>query len=236
MTTARRVLSAFFASSVSAEVGGDPRTILLVKTCIFYVLFALVPLMVTAGVSGQCLAGKSQAQVIRNKARRMRLVGLNDSAVLVPCVATLYWFASHGRFGAAFAAVQAVESVATAPASELESVAATHRALMEEAKRRGVFVAADPLQTTSTATTVRRQGERVLTLDGPFAETKEQLAGYYILECADLDEAIAWAARIPTNCAGGHGCVEIRPLRTAYLAGGSVHDFDRETPAPLVVP
>ena len=49
-------------------------------------------------------------------------------------------------------------------------------------------------------------------MDGPFAETKEQLAGYYILDCKDLDEAIAWAARIPTACKGASGCIEIRPI------------------------
>ena len=49
--------------------------------------------------------------------------------------------------------------------------------------------------------------------DGPFAETKEQLAGYYIVDCKDLDEAIAWAAKIPTACGGQQGCVEIRPLQ-----------------------
>jgi hypothetical protein len=103
--------------------------------------------------------------------------------------------------------------MATVPAGELEAIAAAHAALMEEARKRGVFVAADPLQTTSTATTVRRQGGKVLTLDGPFAETTEQLAGYYILDCVDLDEAIDWASRMPTTCAGGEGCVEIRPLR-----------------------
>jgi hypothetical protein len=48
--------------------------------------------------------------------------------------------------------------------------------------------------------------------DGPFAETKEQLAGYYILDCKDLDEAIGWAAKIPTSCKGDDGCVEIRPI------------------------
>jgi len=51
-----------------------------------------------------------------------------------------------------------------------------------------------------------------LILDGPFAETKEQLGGYYILDCADLDEAIGWAAKIPTACKGGEGCIEIRPI------------------------
>jgi hypothetical protein len=54
---------------------------------------------------------------------------------------------------------------------------------------------------------------RPVILDGPFAETKEQLAGYYILHCQDLDEAIGWAKKIPTACAGGDGCIEIRPMR-----------------------
>ena len=65
---------------------------------------------------------------------------------------------------------------------------------------------------TATATTVRVNGGKPLVTDGPFAETKEQLAGYYILDCEDLDEAIAWAARIPTACKGGEGCIEIRPI------------------------
>ena len=119
---------------------------------------------------------------------------------------------------------------ATLPAAELESIAAAHAALMEEAKKRGVLVAADPLQATSTATTVRRQGGKVLTLDGPFAETTEQLAGYYILDCADLDEAIAWASRMPTTCAGAEGCVEIRPLRKMTR---DVAAPDREAAEPV---
>jgi hypothetical protein len=56
------------------------------------------------------------------------------------------------------------------------------------------------------------EGGTPLVLDGPFAETKEQLAGYYILDCKDLDEAIAWAAKIPSACKGGAGCIEIRPI------------------------
>lgn len=87
-----------------------------------------------------------------------------------------------------------------------------HLAVMEDAARKGVFVAAEPLSPTSTATTVRVEGGKALVTDGPFAETKEQLAGYYILDCPNLDEAIEWAARIPTACKGGDGCVEIRPL------------------------
>jgi hypothetical protein len=60
---------------------------------------------------------------------------------------------------------------------------------------------------------VRKQDGKVLLTDGPFAETKEQLAGYYMLDCKDLDEALEWAAKIPTGCGGGVGCVEVRPIR-----------------------
>src|SRR6201995_3159526 len=96
---------------------------------------------------------------------------------------------------------------------EMRPVAAAHFALMEEAQQRGVFCAADPLQSSATATTIRKQNGAAVVTDGPFAETKEQLAGYYILDCKNLDEALEWAARIPTACAGGVGCVEVRPLR-----------------------
>jgi hypothetical protein len=100
-----------------------------------------------------------------------------------------------------------------APTAELLAVGAQHGALMAEAKRRGIFCAADPLESTATATTVRVDNGKVMITDGPFAETKEQLAGYYILDCQDLDEALAWAAKIPTACQGGIGCIEVRPLR-----------------------
>ena len=72
-----------------------------------------------------------------------------------------------------------------------------------------MFDGGDGLQGSATATTVRvRDGERLLT-DGPFAETKEQLGGFYALECKDLDEALAWAARIPE---AQFGAVEVRPV------------------------
>lgn len=92
-------------------------------------------------------------------------------------------------------------------------VGAAHAALMEETARLGILHGAEPLEPTSMATTVRMQGGKMLITDGPFAETKEQLAGYYILECKNLDEAINWAARIPTECGGSFGCIEIRPFR-----------------------
>lgn len=87
-----------------------------------------------------------------------------------------------------------------------------HMAVMNEAGRKGVLVGAEPLAPTSTATTVRVDNGKPLITDGPFAETKEQLAGYYIIDCRDLDEAIEWAAKIPTGCKGSEGCIEIRPL------------------------
>jgi hypothetical protein len=96
--------------------------------------------------------------------------------------------------------------------ADYSEIAAQHRAVMEETHRRGIFYGASPLQPTATATTVRMNEGKPLVLDGPFAETKEQLAGYYILECKDLDEAIEWATKIPTACKGMDGCIEIRPL------------------------
>ena len=83
------------------------------------------------------------------------------------------------------------QEMETATPQARSVVAAAHRAVLDETQLRGILRAAD----------------------GPFAETKEQLAGYYILDCEDLDEALAWAAKIPTGCAGAAGCVEVRPIR-----------------------
>lgn len=88
-----------------------------------------------------------------------------------------------------------------------------HARAMEDASRRGFLVAAEPLAATSNATTLRvRDGKTIIT-DGPFAETKEQLAGYYLLDCENLDDALDIARQIPTACGGGEGCIEIRPIR-----------------------
>src|SRR5204862_8138406 len=83
-------------------------------------------------------------------------------------------------------------------AEEYARVASLHGALMAEATQRGILHGADPLMPTAMAKTVRHQNGKALVTDGPFAETKEQLAGYYLLDCADLEEAIEWARRIPT--------------------------------------
>src|SRR5579871_78670 len=93
-----------------------------------------------------------------------------------------------------------------------ETVQTNHLAVMQEAKAKGVLVAVEGLKPTHTATTIRYHDGRAVTLDGPFAETKEQLAGYYIINCKDLDEAIEWGKRIPTACKGADGCIEIRPV------------------------
>jgi hypothetical protein len=87
-----------------------------------------------------------------------------------------------------------------------------HRTLIAEATEKGVLVGAEPLGPVNTATTLRMEGGTALVTDGPFAETKEQLAGYYIIDCLDLEDAKRWAAKIPTACFGGSGCIEIRPL------------------------
>ena len=92
--------------------------------------------------------------------------------------------------------------------------------VIEEAKRRGVLVGVSPLEPTSSATTIRRKDGKVLVSDGPFAESKEQLAGYYILECKDLDEAIGIAARIP---GARMGTIEVRPVAQMPVAGKKLY-------------
>jgi hypothetical protein len=99
-------------------------------------------------------------------------------------------------------------------------IMAGHRAVMEATAQRGILKGAEPLEPTVKAKTVRNEKGRTVITDGPFAETKEQLAGYYILDCKDLDEALEWAAKIPTACAGGTGCMEVRPMRELAAKGG----------------
>ena len=104
------------------------------------------------------------------------------------------------------------ETASERTAEAIAALKSAHRAVMEDASIRGVLLGLAGLKSTASASTVRIQDGRPITLDGPFAETKEQLAGYYILDCKDLDEALGWAARIPTSCKGGEGCIEVRPV------------------------
>ena len=90
-----------------------------------------------------------------------------------------------------------------------EAVFHEYMAFAEQAAQRGLEPQGEGLQPVSTATTVRMRAGKILTTDGPFAETKEQLGGYYILNCKDLDEAIEMAAKVP---AARTGSIEIRPI------------------------
>ena len=100
-------------------------------------------------------------------------------------------------------------SYVDATPEQVGEIFAAHGAFGEAAGKAGVFVGGEGLQGTNTATVVRvRDGERLLT-DGPYAETKEQIGGYYLLECKDLDEALQWAAQIPE---ASSGAIEVRPV------------------------
>lgn len=78
----------------------------------------------------------------------------------------------------------------------------------------GVMLGGNALQHTSTATTVRSRNGKVETMDGPYAETKERLGGYYLLDCKDLDQAIEMASLIPT---ARFGTIEVRPIMDVSL-------------------
>jgi len=91
-------------------------------------------------------------------------------------------------------------------------ISPAYEAYMEEMKKAGVIVGGERLRPTSSATTVRTSGGKTQVLDGPYAETKEQLGGLFILDVPDLDAAVAWAARCPT---ASTGAIEVRPIWTA---------------------
>ena len=101
--------------------------------------------------------------------------------------------------------------------SDRQKDPAKHKEVMEAyfaynnaSKEAGVLLGGDALHPTPMATTVRLRDGKVLHTDGPFAETKEQLGGYYLLECADLDEALAWAEKCPAVRFGN--TIEVRPV------------------------
>ena len=90
-----------------------------------------------------------------------------------------------------------------------DDVLMRYGAFTQEVRDSGKLVAADRLRPTADATTVRIRNGETLVTDGPFAETKEQLGGYYVLECANIDEALEYAAKIP---AAEDGSIEVRPV------------------------
>jgi hypothetical protein len=97
----------------------------------------------------------------------------------------------------------------TAPPAAVEQMMAAYGAYTRALAEAGVMTAGERLQRSATATTVRVQGGRTEVLDGPYADTKEQLGGFYIIDVPDLDTAIAWATRCPGSA---HGAVEVRPI------------------------
>jgi hypothetical protein len=104
--------------------------------------------------------------------------------------------------------------MATWTPEDYQGILAAYAQFNRDAKAAGVYLSGEPLQPTSTATTVRVRNGETLASDGPFAETKEQLGGFYMLDCRDLDEALAWAARIP---AAQNGSIEVRPIMELKL-------------------
>lgn len=97
----------------------------------------------------------------------------------------------------------------TVPSEQWQTITEAYTKFSADAKAAGVMLAGDALQPTSTATTVRVRDGKTITTDGPFAETREALGGFYIFEAKDLDEAIEWAARLPGSW---WGSVEVRPI------------------------
>ncbi len=92
---------------------------------------------------------------------------------------------------------------------EMKAAAKTWADFRKEISGSGVLLSSSGVAPDTTATTVRVRDEKTLITDGPFAETHEQLGGYFLLDCKDLDEAIRWAEKIPT---AKYGSIEIRPL------------------------
>ncbi len=98
---------------------------------------------------------------------------------------------------------------ASASKEQMGQMFAAYSAYSEAMKKAGVYLAGDPLQLTNTATTVRAPEGKAKVLNGPYAETKEQLGGYYKIEAPDLDSALSWAARCP---GAQFGAIEVRPI------------------------
>jgi hypothetical protein len=86
---------------------------------------------------------------------------------------------------------------------------AAYKSFSDALKKAGAYISSNRLAMSSNATTLRQADGKMQVLDGPFADSKEQLGGYYLIEAKNLDEAIAWGSRCPAT---GHGAVEVRPI------------------------
>jgi hypothetical protein len=101
------------------------------------------------------------------------------------------------------------KAAASTTPEQFQEIVEAYAGFTKEVQDKGIFVGGEALQPTTSATTVRVRDGESLTTDGPFAETKEQMNGFYLLECNDLDEAIEWAGKIPD---AARGSVEVRPV------------------------
>ncbi len=99
---------------------------------------------------------------------------------------------------------------AAKPQAEMGAIYSAYMAYTEALKQAGAFIGGDPLQPSATAHVVRPGVAGPQVLDGPYAETKEQLAGYYLITVADMEEALRWAARCP---GATHGVMEVRAIQ-----------------------
>jgi hypothetical protein len=106
--------------------------------------------------------------------------------------------------------VHLVEGEPTPPEAEIQQMYKAVDAVNDELKSAGAWVFAGGLHPPSTATVVRSQGGQVITTDGPYAETKEQLGGFWVIQAPDLDAALDWAAKASAACGGP---VEVRPFQ-----------------------
>jgi len=93
---------------------------------------------------------------------------------------------------------------------DFETILAEYNAFNEDVQAAGIHRGANPLESIATATTVRVREGKTETVDGPFAETKEQLAGYFLIDCKDQSEAVAWAAKVP---GAKWGSIEVRAIK-----------------------
>lgn len=99
--------------------------------------------------------------------------------------------------------------MATTPKDQIDAMMGEYGVFTESIKKSGQYIGGEPLQPTQTASTVRVRQGKVSATDGPFAETKEQLGGFYLIDAKDLNEAIQIASRIPSAKTGS---IEVRPV------------------------
>jgi hypothetical protein len=104
---------------------------------------------------------------------------------------------------------EAEKEWASLPKEEQGRIFNAYMTFTEELSKSGKMLGCEPLEPTSTATTIRVRNGKAVPMDGPFADTKEQLGGVYVVDVKDLNEAMAWAAKIP---AASTGSIEIRPV------------------------